>query len=125
MTLKFFRLVTGEDIVGEASLVDNDEENVHYIIHDPMKVMYMMSERGLGISLAPWIIPTLTKSKVYKIYTSDILVDTETSNELIMSYHKVQAQYQRQENEQELGEEGKDLLLNLMEERKKKKKSSK
>lgn len=105
------RLVTGEDIVGDATYIETEEENAHFLIHKPLKIVYMMDGQGhLAVSLTEWIISNLVRNPTYKIYTSDVLVDQLASDELIESYGKVLVVHSKMDAQAEEMEDEEDIV---------------
>ena len=68
-SVKFVRLVTGEDIISEVMEVD-DASGKHVILYNPLKIMYMsspMNSDKVGISLLEWVFSRISDKQEFRI----------------------------------------------------------
>lgn len=79
-SVKFVRMVTGEDIVAEVVSIETDTEN-YYILNNPMKVVYLSTTKSssLSISLTQWIFWRICDKQEFTIHPKDILVVNDVS----------------------------------------------
>ena len=91
--LRFFRLVTGEDIIAQTQINKLESGNV-YILIDPLKVGYMIQEYGkVGISLYQWIFPKITEDQKFPVFPSDILTTAKPSARMTKYYWETLAKH--------------------------------
>jgi hypothetical protein len=93
-SLKFIRLVSGEDIVAETI-----EEDGKFILINPLKIVYAINELSgmMSISLMQWIFPKITESQDFVLDKSTIIVRSEPSSSMIKYYFKTLKRYEEEE----------------------------
>lgn len=97
--LRFFRLVTGEDIIAQTHINRLDTGNV-YILLEPLKIGYVIQDSGrVGISLYQWIFPKITEEQKFPIFPSDILTTAKPSARMIKYYWDTIARYGKNDEE--------------------------
>ena len=78
----FIRLVTGEDLISEvseyeevSSSKDSTDNQQYYILHNPMKVLYLQGVKSgfVSISLMQWVFGRVCQDQTFDISVSDIL----------------------------------------------------
>ena len=85
-TVKFVRLVTGEDIISEIMEVD-DTTGKHVILYNPLKIMYLaspVSSDKVSISLLEWVFSRISDKQEFKLESRDVLTiapPTQSLNE--------------------------------------------
>ena len=94
-SVKFIRLNNGEDLVAYAYHVPADDvEAGHYILNDPLKIMYITnnatsaSRAYMSISLMQWVFAKITDKQEFKILERDILTTSEPTKSLIDFYYE-------------------------------------
>ena len=91
MKLKYFRLITGEDIIANAVEVPADDiESGYYMIFDPLKVIYMTGRKPgvFQVSLMQWVFPKICDTQEFKLYEADILIESVPSRTMEEHYYK-------------------------------------
>lgn len=91
--VKFLRLNNGEDIIAYSYRVAKDDmEDAHYILMDPLKVIYMTTNKGMkpfmSISLMQWVFSRISDKQEFKINDKDVLFSTEPSPSLVDYYYE-------------------------------------
>jgi hypothetical protein len=73
-SVKFVRLVTGEDIIAEVTHVESDTE-AYYVLSNPLKVVYMSGSKAgiLSVSLMQWVFWRICEEQQFTIYPEDVL----------------------------------------------------
>jgi hypothetical protein len=89
--VRFFRLNSGEDIIAFSYRVPKDDvEDEHYIMNDPMKIVYMTTSKGsrpfMSISLMQWVFSRISDKQEFRIETRDVLFAVEPAISLIDYY---------------------------------------
>lgn len=85
--IKFFRLVTGEDIISEAveSVID---DKTTYTLFNPLKIVYVMGKPGfISISLMEWVFSRVVDMQEFELKPESILVTSQPGENLITYYH--------------------------------------
>ena len=77
-----FRLITGEDLISEHERVTDGRIR----LIKPMKILYMMSQEGISISLVQWVFPVVTEMREYIFDTTNILTRIEPTKALQLHY---------------------------------------
>ena len=82
-SVQFVRLNTGEDLIAEVTQVQNDD-NTHYILHNPMKVVYQIggARASLSVSLMQWVFSRICENQDFIIYPTDILTMNKTTGDM-------------------------------------------
>jgi hypothetical protein len=88
-TIKFIRLVTGEDIISDVVHVTNDDNN-YYVLSNPLKVMYLAGGKPgiLSISLMQWVFWRICDHQEFTLYPEDVLTIANTSDHMENYYYK-------------------------------------
>lgn len=90
-SVTFFRLDNGEDIIADSlHVLKDDMEEEHYILDNPMKVIYLASgedrRSSMSISLMQWIFPKISSTNQFKIKANKVLTTSEPTENLINFY---------------------------------------
>jgi hypothetical protein len=82
-SVKFVRMVTGEDIISEVTFVETDGEK-YYILNNPLKVVYVSNGKSstLSVSLIQWVFWRICDNQDFTVYPKDILMVHETSESM-------------------------------------------
>jgi hypothetical protein len=111
--VRFIRLNTGEDIIAFSYRVSADEvDTSHYILNDPMKIVYMTTSRGqrpyMSISLMQWVFSRISEKQEFRIEEKDILFASEPAIGLVDYYYETVEHFiemkERQKKEIQFGE---------------------
>lgn len=87
----FIRLVTGEDLISEVSEYEelstskDSTENLHYyILHNPMKVLYLQGVKSgyVSISLMQWVFGRVCQDQTFDLSMGDILTTGNPSDKM-------------------------------------------
>lgn len=87
----FIRLVTGEDLISEVSEYEevssskDSTENLHYyILHNPMKVLYLQGVKSgyVSISLMQWVFGRVCQDQTFDLSVGDILTTGYPSDKM-------------------------------------------
>jgi hypothetical protein len=88
--VRFFRLITGEDILAMSEEVLGDDfDNAHFLMENPLKVIYMtnpMNTNNMALSLMQWVFDRVCDEQEFKIYTTDILTTGTPNPEFLKHY---------------------------------------
>jgi hypothetical protein len=79
-SVKFVRLVTGEDVIAEVSYVESSKDS-YYILNNPLKVVYIPNPKSgsLSITLMQWIFWKLCEDQEFILFPKDILLVKQAS----------------------------------------------
>ena len=88
-TVTVFRLVTGEDIIADATHIE-EAGNDRYVIYDPLKIVYLPTTAGthLSISLMQWLFLRISEKQEFEIKAYNVLFTTEPTEDLTDYYYK-------------------------------------
>lgn len=77
---KFVRLTNGDDLIAEVVEIE-DENGILYGIYNPIKVMYIPSEREgyLAIAFTPWVYPRICDQQEFVLHAEDVLIVCDAS----------------------------------------------
>lgn len=83
------RLMTGEDIIAD-TIFNNEAGNSHYIISDPLKIVYLPMKEGthLSISLMQWMFTRISDNQSFEIKQNNVMFTTQPSDNLLEYYYK-------------------------------------
>ena len=88
--VKYIRMITGEDIISEViELSDNDNQS--YMFINPMKIVYMMSNKpgpSMTISLMHWVFTRICDIQEFNINAEDVLTVARPSANLVEHYYE-------------------------------------
>lgn len=111
--VRFFRLNNGEDIIAYSYRVPADEVDIsHYILNDPMKIIYMTTSRGqrpyMSISLMQWVFSRISDKQEFRIEEKDVLFASEPAVALVDYYYETVEHFldmkEKQKKEIQFGE---------------------
>lgn len=90
-SVTFFRLDNGEDIIADSiHVLKDDMEEEHYILDNPLKVVYLASNEdrrsAMSISLMQWVFPKISPNNQFKIKANKVLTTAEASENLVEFY---------------------------------------
>ena len=111
--VRFFRLNNGEDIIAYSYHVPKDDvEPSHYIVNDPMKIVYMTTSRGtrpfMSISLMQWVFSRISEKQEFRLEDKDVLFAVEPAAGLTDYYYETVEHFiemkERQTKEIQFGE---------------------
>lgn len=74
--VKFVRLNNGDDIIAQVVEVGDDEQ-IDYMVFNPLKVVYMTSDRGpsyLQVAFIPWVFTRICEEQEFLIHAEDVVV---------------------------------------------------
>jgi hypothetical protein len=97
-SVKMLRLVTGEDIISESTLIDDKE----YVLTHPLKVVYNNSSRNPGyvsVLLVKWVFGSITEKDEITIRERDVLFSVEVSDRMFDYYYSTLDSFKEKENE--------------------------
>jgi hypothetical protein len=88
--LKFIRMNTGEDIIAEITK-QNDSDEEFFILINPMKILYSISQThgGVSIALMQWIFPRICDKQEFPVYSSDIVTMCNPSEQMQTYYWNI------------------------------------
>jgi hypothetical protein len=88
VSVKLIRLVTGEDLISEVSVLESDSDK-QYTLYDPLKVMYMSNQKNgsVSVGLAQWVFWKLIDKQEFNIHPKDILLVEEASTSIQEYYY--------------------------------------
>lgn len=123
--VEFFRLVTGEDIVSEYEVSDNN-----YRLINPCKIVYLTASKPgfLSISLMQWVFSKLCAEQIFDLPINQVLVKSTVNDSMIDHYFQSVEYFGKNDlnkridfdsiidsEDEEISEEGLDLLEKIME----------
>jgi len=87
--LKFIRLSTGEDVLTEVLTVQENSKE-HYVLINPLKIVYMVGERpgSLMLSLIEWIFPKICSTQEFILQPKDIITSSDPSDQMADYYYE-------------------------------------
>lgn len=82
-SVRFIRLVTGEDLVAEVNYFESDKDT-YYVLYNPLKIVYMSGSKPgvLSISLMQWVFWRICETQEFTIYPEDVLTVTTASDSM-------------------------------------------
>lgn len=87
-TIKFVRLNNGDDIIAEIVEV-GDDERTDYMVINPLKVVYIPSQRGssyLQVAFMPWVFTRICDEQEFFIHAEDIITMGKVSDKMLEYY---------------------------------------
>lgn len=87
--LRFIRLSTGEDVLSEILLVEENSKE-HYVLINPLKVVYMVGERpgSLMLSLIEWVFPKICSTQEFIVKPKDVITSCIPSTQMADYYYE-------------------------------------
>lgn len=88
--IMFIRLNNGDDLVSEVVEV-GDETRIDYMLFNPLKVMYIPSDRGsayLQVAFMPWVFTRICEEQEFFIHAEDVVTMANVSNYMEEYYWK-------------------------------------
>lgn len=82
MTVKVFKMINGEEIIGEMFNAYGD----HHEIKNPAQIMLQRTEQGMGVGMAPYM-PYATGN--IKLYKNAIASECEPDQNLVNEYNRI------------------------------------
>jgi hypothetical protein len=82
-SVKFIRLVTGEDIISEMTYIETEKDS-QYVLSNPMKVLYIPSGKGnmLSITLSQWVYWRICEEQEFTLKDKDVLLVNDCSSSM-------------------------------------------
>lgn len=87
-SVKFVRLKNGDDMVSEVVEVGDDNQ-IDYMIINPLKVVYLPSQQGasyLQVAFIPWVFRKICEDQEFLIHAEDVLTIGNVS-EYMLDYY--------------------------------------
>lgn len=81
--IKIFKLISGEEIIGELF----NPYDKHYEVKNPAVIVMQQSERGVGIALMPFM--PYSEGHTTNIMRHAILVEAEPSQNMVNEYNRI------------------------------------
>lgn len=97
-SVKMIRLVTGEDIISEATLIDDKE----FLLLNPLKVVYNNSTKNPGyvsVLLIKWVFGSITEKEEISIKERDVLFSVDVSERMFDYYYSTLSSFNIKESE--------------------------
>ena len=97
-SVKMIRLVTGEDIISEATLIDDKE----FVLLNPLKVVYNNSTKNPGyvsVLLIKWVFGSITEKEEISIKERDVLFSVDVSERMFDYYYSTLSSFDIKESE--------------------------
>lgn len=97
-SVKMIRLVTGEDIISEATLIDDKE----FVLLNPLKVVYNNSTKNPGyvsVLLIKWVFGSITEKEEISIKERDVLFSVDVSERMFDYYYSTLSSFNIKESE--------------------------
>lgn len=88
-SVRFVRLVTGEDLISVVTSVDTKDKDPYYILNNPMKVMYTMPSSRPGyysVALSQWVSSRICEEQDFTLYPTEILTVAKPTEAMIEYY---------------------------------------
>lgn len=89
-SVKFIRLVTGEDLLANVLYVEEDDiEMAHYYMYEPLRVMYIMNPNDPGmlkISFTPWIMTEIVSNQEFYLDPDNIIAMATPDQKMVEYY---------------------------------------
>lgn len=88
--IMFIRLNNGDDLVSEVVEV-GDETRIDYMLFNPLKVMYIPSDRGsayLQVAFMPWVFTRICEEQEFFIHAEDVVTMANVSSYMEEYYWK-------------------------------------
>jgi hypothetical protein len=89
-SVKFIRLNNGDDIIAEVVEVGDDTQT-DYMVINPLKVVYIPSQRGssyLQVAFMPWVFTKICEEQEFLIHSDDIITIGNVSEYMLEYYWK-------------------------------------
>lgn len=88
--IRFIRLKTGEDLVAK---IESENNGKVYVLTHPMRLMYMLdtsnpTSKSFGLTLQPWVYPSITTQDSFEIPWVDIQTMAKCSRTLLRMFNK-------------------------------------
>jgi hypothetical protein len=82
-SVKFIRLVTGEDIISEMTYIETEKDS-QYILSNPMKVLYIPAGKSnmLSITLSQWVYWRICEEQEFTLKDKDVLLVNDCSSSM-------------------------------------------
>jgi hypothetical protein len=84
MTVKIFKMINGEVIMGD--IVSEDFGQGHYVVNEPASVMLQERDGGMGVGIAPYM--PYAEGKV-KIRLNAIAAEADADQKLANEYNRL------------------------------------
>lgn len=99
-SVRFFRLVTGEDLIAENIEVKTEDE-YYFVLYNPMKLVYMMGNKPgtLGVTMMQWVFSNVCDDQQFVLYPQDIIVTGSPAQHMIEGYSRTVAHCQQMNEE--------------------------
>jgi hypothetical protein len=82
MTVKIFKMVTGEDLIGEVFM--DKSESIE--LKNPSQIVLQKTDKGMGVALAPYM--PYSEGNV-DIYKSAIAADCTPDQNMVNEYNRI------------------------------------
>jgi hypothetical protein len=88
--IQFIRLNNGDDVVAQVIEVGENDQ-INYILVNPLKVVYMPSQQGaayLQVAFIPWVFTRICSEQEFIIHAEDIITMSNVSSYMEEYYWK-------------------------------------
>lgn len=86
--IRFLRLVTGEDLISTVEEFEDEFGNVYYVLTNPMKIVYMMADKTLAMTLVSWVFHSVVEEQEFLLYEKDILTMACPGEKMTLYYEQ-------------------------------------
>lgn len=87
-SVKFIRLNNGDDIIAEVVEV-GDENQIDYMLINPLKVVYIPSQKGMSylqVAFMPWVFTKICSEQEFLIHAEDVVTMGNVSEYMLEYY---------------------------------------
>jgi hypothetical protein len=88
--IQFIRLNNGDDVVAQVIEVGENDQ-INYILVNPLKVVYMPSQQGaayLQVAFIPWVFTRICSQQEFIIHAEDVITMSNVSSYMEEYYWK-------------------------------------
>jgi len=88
--IQFIRLNNGDDVVAQVIEVGENDQ-INYILVNPLKVVYMPSQQGsayLQVAFIPWVFTRICSEQEFIIHAEDVITMSNVSSYMEEYYWK-------------------------------------
>ena len=89
-TVQFVRLNNGDDVVSQVIEVGENDQ-INYILVNPLKVVYMPSRQGsayLQVAFIPWVFTRICDEQQFIVHAEDVITMSNVSSYMEEYYWK-------------------------------------